>query len=162
MKKIQMKITSNDIDNVINEIQLMKKDVKGKVHNLIEELVDKGVEIAKAEVRRLGAYYTGELESNIVGYFSPTLGAGIIKANAPYAIFVEFGTGVVGEGNPHPDKGDWEYDINNHGDDGWLYFNERDNKWHWTKGMESRPFLYNTVLELQKLAKDEAKVVFKR
>ena len=163
MAEITVGLTPKSIDAAIRKVERYKKELNPKVSLLIQSLTDAGVEIAKAQVRELGAWYTGELEESITGYFSPSLQAGIIKAGAPYAIYVEFGTGVVGEGQPHPEPPDgWKYDSNEHGESGWWYFNERDQKWHWTKGMESRPFMYNTFLELQRLAKGEAKVVFRR
>lgn len=75
-----------------------------------------------------------------------------------YAMFVEFGTGVVGEDNPHPNPSmsNWIYDINEHGESGWWYqsrendpnptkYITKSGQWlAWTKGMPSRPFMYLT------------------
>jgi len=144
--KIQMKLTTRSIEDAIREVKEYKRELNDRVKALIKELVDKGVEIAKAQVRELGAVYTGELEESITGFFDEETGLGIIRTDCPYAIYVEFGTGVVGERNPHPEPIEgWQYDVNEHGDKGWWYFNERDQKWHWTKGMVSRPFMYNTL-----------------
>jgi len=144
--KIQMKLTTRSIEDAIREVKEYKRELNDRVKALIRELVDKGVEIAKAQVRELGAVYTGQLEESITGFFDEETGLGIIRTDCPYAIYVEFGTGVVGERNPHPEPIEgWQYDVNEHGDKGWWYFNERDQKWHWTKGMVSRPFMYNTL-----------------
>jgi hypothetical protein len=146
MAKIQMKLTTRSIEDAIREVKEYKRKLNDRVKALIRELVDNGVEIAKAQVRELGAVYTGELEESITGFFDEETGLGIIRTDCPYAIYVEFGTGVVGERNPHPEPIEgWQYDVNEHGDKGWWYFNERDQKWHWTKGMVSRPFMYNTL-----------------
>lgn len=95
-------------------------------------------------------------------------------------MFVEFGTGIVGAGGPeHPflrgsHQVDWEYDDKGHGESGWWYPTTYDdpnttkefrpagkNKkgesyragwWAWTKGQESRPFLYNTWLYISRSA----------
>ncbi len=162
MTKISFSLDSKSIDEAIKQLGEYKKSFNKKVEGLIEALVDKGIEIAKMQIRELNASYTGELEGSITGYFSPSLGVGIIKTNCPYAIYVEFGTGIVGANNPHPAPEGWKYDINEHGDKGWVYFNERDGKWHWTKGIKSRPFMYNTAKELTKIAGDTAKVVFRK
>ena len=162
MAKITVTLTPESIDAAIEEVRRYKRKLYDRTSEIIKDLVDEGVEIAKNQLRELGAVYTGDLEASITGYFDEETGVGIIKTDSPYAICVEFGTGIVGEGSPHPAPEGWEYDINGHGEKGWWYFNERDQKWHWTKGIESRPFMYNTFLELQRLAKDEAKVVFKR
>jgi hypothetical protein len=162
VRKITLDLSTRDINRAIRELQRYKKELNEKVSRLIETLTDYGVDVAKAQVRELGAWYTGELESSITGYFSPTVGVGIIKAGSPYAVYVEFGTGIVGQTSPHPDPKDWQYDINKHGEDGWIYFNERDDRWHWTKGFESRPFMYNTARELEKECVRIAKEVFAR
>lgn len=160
MRKITLDLSTRDINRAIRELQRYKKELNEKVSRLIETLTDYGVDVAKAQVRELGAWYTGELESSITGYFSPTVGVGVIKAGSPYAVYVEFGTGIVGQTSPHPDPKDWQYDINKHGEDGWIYFNERDDRWHWTKGFESRPFMYNTARELEKECVRIAREVF--
>lgn len=159
--RIKVGLDPKSIESAIKEIKKHRGGLKDKVAALIEILTEGGVEIAKAEIRQMGAIYTGELEESITGYFSPALGVGIIKTDCPYAVYVEYGTGVVGKENPHPAPEGWQYDMNQRGEKGWWYFNERDKKWHWTKGMESRPFMYNTFLELQRLVEEQAKVVFK-
>jgi len=160
--KIKMKLTTRSIEEAIDEVKAYKKQLSEKTVALIKTLVDVGVEIAKAQVRELGAVYTGELEESITGFFDPEVGIGIVRAGVPYAIYVEFGTGIVGKQNPHPAPEGWKYDINEHGEKGWVYFNERDQKWHWTKGMKSRPFMYNTLLELQRQVDDIAREVFNK
>jgi len=78
-----------------------------------------------------------------------------------HAMFVEFGTGIEGEDNPHPNvtfnDAFWEYDTNSHGEKGWWYptdesdtnptkkYSEKKGIWFaWTKGMPARPFMYRT------------------
>jgi len=161
-KKIIFGLSTKEINRAIRELEQYKKELNRKTSLLIEALTDRGVEIAKAQIRELGAVYTGELEESITGYFNPTVQVGIIRAGAPYAIYVEFGTGVVGAGSPHPAPAGWRYDVNNHGEAGWWYFNDRDQKWHWTKGIKSRPFMYNTVQILERESVRIAKEVFKR
>lgn len=162
MSKIVSKLDSKSIDEAIAQVKEFKKSLNKKVEGLVRTLVDEGVQIAKMQIREMDAFYTGELEASITGYFSPSLGVGIIKTDCPYAVYVEFGTGIVGQGNPHPAPEGWKYDINEHGEKGWVYYNERDGKWHWTKGMASRPFMYNTAKELERIAGDRARVVFRK
>lgn len=162
MRKISFGLSVKEINRAIREIEKYKAELNAKISMLIEALTDYGVEIAKVQVRSLGAWYTGELESSISGYFSPSTGVGIIKAGAPYAVYVEFGTGVVGASAPHPAPTGWAYDVNGHGESGWWYYNPNDGRVHWTKGMESRPFMYNTVRELEQICVSVAKEVFGR
>lgn len=118
--------------------------------------------MAKAELVRLGANYSGETLASINGYYSPSAGVGIIRAGAWWAAYIEFGTGVVGSANPHPEPKNWGYDLNQHGDNGWVYYNDKDSKYHWTKGMASRPFMYNTYRELERECGRIAREVFSR
>lgn len=162
MRKISFGLSVKEINRAIREVEKYKAELSNKMSMLIEALTDYGVEIAKVQVRQLGAWYTGELESSISGYFSPSLGVGIIKAGAPYAVYVEFGTGVVGKSQPHPSPDDWRYDINEHGESGWWYFNDYTGHPQWTKGMPSRPFMYNTARELENACERVAREVFGR
>ncbi len=164
MRKITTDLSVRDINRAIRELEKYKRDLNRKANLLIQTLTDLGVDIAKAQIREMGAWYTGELESSIEGYFSPTWGAGVIKAGSFYAIYVEFGTGVVGQSSPHP-KADslWAYNIPSDAKDetgGWWYYNDRDNRLHYTHGMESRPFMYNTVRKLEEECARIAKEVF--
>ena len=162
MPKYTIKLNPKDIGRVIKDIEKYKRELTEKVNLLIEELTDYGVQVAKAQVRELGAWYTGELESSIEGYLSPSVGVGIIKAGAPYAVYVEFGTGVVGSGSPHPAPAGWRYDVNAHGESGWWYFNDNTGRMQWTKGMPSRPFMFNTARKLEEDCKEIAREVFGR
>ena len=157
---IKAGLNTRDLDRAIKEVRQYKQDVISKTKALVEVLTDSGVEVARVQLAELGAEYTGQLSSSIVGYFSPATSVGIIRAGAWYAVFVEFGTGVVGASSPHPDPTGWQYDANGHGDKGWVYFNDDDQKWHWTKGMPSRPFMYNTARTLEKECLQIAKGVF--
>lgn len=77
-------------------------------------------------------------------------------------LYVEFGTGVVGSRTPHSLMSSMSYDANGHGDKGWWYPTDESDpnphKWTdpngvlraWTRGMPSRPFMYETMLWLQK------------
>ena len=83
---------------------------------------------------------------------------GYVKCKCGYAVYVEFGTGVVGSRKPHPDISiaGWKYDVNGHGELGWWY-RGKDGTLYWTKGFESRPFMYNTAQQLRTLVVPTAK-----
>lgn len=163
MKRISFGLSQKEIQSAIRQVEQYKKDLNRKCQLLVQALTAKGVEIAKFNVQNLGAFYTGELESSIDGYYSPNLGVGIICAGSWYAVYVEFGTGIRGKEAQHPLSGEagWVYDVNDHGENGWIYYNDRDGKYHWTDGMPSRPFMYDTVKELDKICEEVARAVFK-
>lgn len=67
----------------------------------------KGVEIARVQIADLDAIFTSELISSIHSeYKGSTKGGGIwaVVAGTDHAMFVEFGTGTVGQQNPYPGK----------------------------------------------------------
>jgi phage gpG-like protein len=162
-KTISFGLSVKEIQSAIKQVEAYKKELTVKCQRLVEVLTAKGIDIAKFHVRDLGAFYTGELESSIGGYYSPSLGTGIIYAGSFYAVWVEFGSGMVGEQSPHPLAGQvgYVYDVNDHGSAGWTYFNDSDGKYHWTTGMPSRPFMYLTAKELDAICEKVAKQVFK-
>ena len=157
---IRFSLDRKDIDRAIKELKQFKNEFLKKCNQLVQELTDYGVDVAKVEVTQLDAVYSGELRDSIEGYFSPTTGVGIIRAGALYAVYVEFGTGVVGSQSPHPNPNGYQYDIHNHGEDGWVYYNDDIDGFRWTKGFKSRPFMYNTARQLEKDFKRIAEEVF--
>ena len=157
---IKFSLNEKDIDRAIKELAQFKAEFLEKCNRLIEALTDHGVEVAKVQVQQLDAVYTGELMNSIEGYYSPTYNVGIIKAGATYAAYVEFGTGVVGMQSPHPNPQGWQYDVNQHGDEGWVYYDDESGTFRWTRGFKSRPFMYNTARQLEKDCKRIAKEVF--
>ena len=158
---ISFGLNTKDINRALRDIEKYKQELIRKCNELIQQLTEYGAEFAKFEVLRLGAFDTGELADNIHGFFDPESRVGFVRADCWYAIYVEYGTGVVGANNPHPDATGWIYDINHHGDNGWVYFNEREGKIMRTKGQPSSPFMYNTFRELQQKAREIASTVFR-
>ena len=159
---IKFRFNPTEIDYAIRKIEQYKKMFLFKCEKLVRALTREGIEIASVQVAQLDAIDTGKLLTNVGGYFDTKSGVGIIKADTPYAIYVEFGTGVVGKQSPHPKPKGYKYDVNNHGDKGWLYYDENSGEFKWTKGFKSRPFMYNTARKLEKECAKIAVEVFGR
>lgn len=163
-----MKITVNmlsqkSIDRAAERLQNYADDLADKCTLLTVKLAEKGIQTARIKIATYDAFYTGQLLDSINYERGAVIQNGdewIVYTDCPWAKFVEFGTGVVGKSNPHPDVGivGWKYDTNEHGEAGWYYF--RDGEWHWTKGMPSRPFMYETSVELREDIVKIAKEVF--
>ena len=148
---------SGELGKASKAVVEFEKELKDGLYGLCETLLDEGVLVAKMEIMEMPAVDTGELLDSIEhGVFDRKSGFGIIKATAYYAIFVEYGTGMIGAMNPHPEAGEagWDYDVNGRGEKGWIYYGW-DFKKHWTRGMPSRPFMYNTMMTLKDLAEQE-------
>ena len=153
LKSIHMELSTQSINNAIREIREFRRQLRETCLELVEELTMEGAEIAKMQVASMEAVDTGELEQSIQGLFFPSERCGFVIAECPYAIYVEYGTGIVGEANPHPEAaGNWDYDVNGHDIQGWVYKSDKDGKFHWTVGYISRPFMYNTLRWLEEAA----------
>jgi len=151
--KITMTLDPSSITKAIREVKKYKKDFERKVEKLIKLLVDKGVEIA----RELVPVDFGDLRESIQGRVED--GKGLIYTDCPYAIYVEFGFGVVGGRDPHP-KISVQYDVNHHGEKGWFYFDKKRGVWRWSKGQPSKPFMFHTAQRLEEYVPEAVKEVF--
>lgn len=163
MKKVEIKINLNkkgSLENGVKELKNYRLRVQEKTSLLVQKLTDYGAEIVGIKIVNMGAYYSGELLQGVSGYYSPTLNAGFVKVASDHVAFVEFGTGVVGQNNPHRNgeylsKAAWSYAsgakifTTKDGRVGWIYPTD-DGGFRFTEGMESRPFMYETALELHR------------
>lgn len=173
MKNIKVNVLDpKSIDKAIKAINKYKQEVEQKAVALAQRLTDLGADIVRMKIVEMGAYATGELLSGVDGYFSPTLNAGFIRVTSDHAAFVEFGTGVVGQQNPHKNGeylslASWGYATGSKifttkdGRVGWIYPTD-DGVFRFTEGMGSRPFMYETALELERQYAKVAKEVFGR
>ena len=100
---INMTLDAKSIDNAIREIRHIQEQLVEAMNDLIRKLADEGVKEAKAQVAAMDAVDTGELERSIYGYYDPESRIGYVIAGAAHAFYVEYGTGPVGEDNPHPE-----------------------------------------------------------
>ena len=165
LRTIDVDLSTESIDRAIREIGEVKTRLRQFLRELAEELTKQGTDIAKMQVASMEAVDTGDLENSIYGYYSPSEHVGFILAPSPHAFYVEYGTGVIAQANPHPEQGlrGVQYDVNGHGMAGWVYPSEdgwilgkNGMKYAWTRGMPARPFMYNTGKWLEEAAKTVA------
>lgn len=136
----------------LNLARAVEIGIKSGIKDFSEKLLSKLIE-------NISSYGLGD--SNMIGQLNlDVLDDGLsLTIDGEYAMFVEYGTGIVGEHSPHPkpDRHNWIYDINSHGDEGWWYpstssdpnptkYQSENGWWAWTAGMSSRPFMYTTWL----------------
>jgi len=129
----------------------------GGLNKELEQAIDTAMDILMERAYKRMLMYMGTMEthsgtlatSNLASTIVPyRINNGfVIEVEGDYALYVEFGTGVVGLDNPHPNLTmfgeNWVYNHKGKGHAGWYYFDE-DGTRHWTKGMPSRPFMYKT------------------
>lgn len=170
MKKIVVRLDPKSIDKAIKELNAYKKEIETKAKLLVQRLIDEGAEIARIKIVSMGAVDTSELLAGVDGYFSPLLNAGFVRVSSDHVAFVEFGTGVVGQQSPHRNgeylsKASWGYATGQKifttkdGKVGWIYPTD-DGGFRFTEGMQSRPFMYETALALQREFPRIAREVF--
>lgn len=162
------------IKNLQNQLLYYKNNtLQHKVDLLAKTLADKGVDFAQVNVAKLDAIFTGELIASIYTKFGES-GKGeavfYVVADSSHAVFVEFGTlGSLGGKQeypyPFPEGVEWKYGSGKHiiqrenGEYGWFYKTD-DGKVYWSSGMDARPFMYETAMELRQIVEQTAKEVF--
>ena len=173
MPKFKTDLSVSGIEKLKKEIiNYRDNTLQQKVNLLAERLADKGVDIARANVSKLDAIFTGELLSSIhKRQVSSGKGTAVffVVTDSDHAAFVEFGTGQMGQEMPYPyplpEGVTWDYNTGktifevSPGQYGWFY--ERDGQWYFTQGMPSRPFMYETTMELYEMVVQTARDVFK-
>lgn len=128
----------NGLDKVLNEF--------------LRSIAEYGVRLERKFIsEQVTEYSTGELAQSIQVVLGEKKNTFIIRVNAEYALFVEYGTGIEGASNPHPEPLDgWEYDVNEHGEAGWVY--RKNGKYFWTAGQVGKRFVWDTYMELELIA----------
>lgn len=172
-RTIDMTLDRRSINNAIREIEECKRQLTEAMDALIRDLAEQGAQVARMQVTSFDAVDSGELEHSIYGYFDPASRIGYVIAGAAHAFYVEYGTGVVGADNPHPDpeRAGWSYDVHGHGAGGWIYDKGSDDTFgnrslnggqgiRWTAGQPSRPFMYNTLVWLEEAAESLGRKIF--
>lgn len=155
MARYKVGLSAKEFRNLSKQIREYRESLSDKCEEFAYRLAEEGVAIAQMKILSFDAVMSGELLDSM------NLEAGTIVSNGAtyyiftdceWAEFVEFGTGIVGSDNPHPEAGlgNWKYDTNSHGEKGWFYF--KGGEWHWTKGMPSRPFMYETGQALRDMS----------
>ena len=185
-KKFKTDLSTDGIEKLIQDLLNYKNnELQQKVDLLARTLAEKGVKIAKANITKLDAIFTGELLSSVhleQGNSGGGKAVFFVVADSEHAAFVEFGTGQLGKEAPYPfplpPGVDWQYNTGKTirqakediyvggsvyvsvGEYFWSYIG-KDGKLHITKGMPSRPFLHETTIELMQTVEKTAKEIFK-
>ncbi len=91
--------------------------------------------------------------------------SGGIQTTDEIDTYREFGTGIVGSNNPHIAeylvKVGWKYDVNEHGEKGWIYPKD-DGTYGWTKGLPAEKKFYEAIIEMEERLPEIAKGKFRK
>lgn len=161
--RIKLALSVESVNDAIKQVNAYGKSLERKCEELSKRLVELGVEVAKVTVRK----DTGELESGI--RFEKGLdGEYLLVSEGEYAIFVEFGTGVVGQGtypgNLLPGYG---YDerrtpaAHDPIDPTIWYYRDRDGRVRSTRGQTANAYMATSAEAMRNAILATAKEVFK-
>lgn len=126
----------------------------------VRKTLNKATTLVHGQAKSLAPVDTGGLAGSIrmevkktpMGY------QGRVHTNLEYAMYVEFGTGVKGNGTyPYKLEG-----VNlTYKDKGWCYWSDKEDKWIYTKGQVAQPYMYpalkNNEKYIEKLFKEGVK-----
>jgi hypothetical protein len=164
VKKITVPLSDKGITNAIKQLNVYKRNLNRKIQALIAAMVAYGEDYAINEV---GHVDTGETLETIRGYRNGNKGVIVAGGNA---VWLEFGSGTryngpVGE-SPHPMGVELGMTIGEYGEgrganpNGWWYYDESGQVKH-TYGIPATLFMWKTARELERIAPELAREVFK-
>ena len=151
--KFHMKLSAESV----REYQKFLKRYLDKLPEVAENIVNRVSEIGLE-----GNYQSTEKipvknNGNIV--------SGGIRTTNEADTYKEFGTGIVGSNNPHISdilaKIGWKYDVNKHGEKGWIY-PKADGSFGWTKGISAQKKFYNAIKNMEREFQNIAIEEFKK
>lgn len=118
----------------------------------LKEAVQKATQLVHGQAKALAPADTGLLRESIHMQVKDTGKAieGRVYTNTEYAAYVEFGTGIKGNGTyPYQVEGlNLEYRNK-----GWAYYDEDKGEWIYTKGQKAQPYMYPALKQNEKAIK---------
>lgn len=175
-RKIRMTLDTRSIDAAIAEVKGRKRYTETRIAKICNVLCDRAVEICKANLLAEGAYKEGDLYRSIKADAICENGRFriFLKADSRHAAYVEFGSGIVGRQNKHPQvgekraerykKGGWYTQADGkdmEAEYGWEpIFGKDGSVYYFTLGQPAKPFMYNTMVQLRKEFPEIVKEVF--
>jgi len=149
---------TKSVNNALELLELFPRKTDLAIKNAMAELADRIEKRLIQELATFGLAGSSIASSIIINRYDDGIS---IAVTSDYAMFVEFGTGIIGQTNPHPNLSfggeEWMYDVNDHGISGWWYpttesdpnptkkYDANKNTWFaWTAGQEAKPFMYRT------------------
>ena len=131
--------------------QLTKKF--NKIANVyLRPAMNKATTLVHGQAKELAPVDKGDLAGSIHMEVKETGGTivGRVYTNLEYAAYVEFGTGVTGNGT-------YPYEVEglslSYRDKGWAYFDEDEGEWIYTKGQVAQPYMYPALHNHEKTIK---------
>lgn len=156
---IDINLNFNNYDKWESKFKKLNKEFEKALDEGMLEFINKF-----QDKLRENAQLNGVTDPKILGnmILTPYENGYMLTIASEQIAYVEYGVGIVGSQNKHPKvPNGWIYDINNHGNSGWIYpvvtqmdYIYKDKKFvskdgnilAWTKGRKPKPFVYQTWL----------------
>lgn len=157
MSNINAKFNTKLSLKSIEEYQEFLKKYKEKIPKAVENIVTKVSKVGLQDNYKSTEIIPTKNEGNVI--------TGGIKTTDVKDTYKEFGTGIIGNQNPHISdilsQIGWKYDVNEHGEKGWIYPKE-DGTFGWTKGISAQKKFYNAMKNMEDSFQTIAIEEFKR
>lgn len=160
--RIPLELSVDSVAAAEKQVEAYGKSLEEKCDELARRLVELGVEVAKITVRK----DTGDLESAI-GFEKVGEGEYLVIVENDHAIFVEFGTGVVGQGT-YPGKliDGYGYDerrtpaAHDPIDPTKWYYRDREGRIRSTRGQTANAYMATSAEQMRQAVLKTAREVF--
>lgn len=148
IKTINVELSSKGLQQLKNELLEFKSNLQNIKTSFIENSLDWIITQANYYFMERTRKHGSSSLTNIMQlwvYYPIDDNTYRLVNESEVGAYVEFGTGIVGklDTNNRASQVGWQYDVNNHGNDGWTYYNEEIGAYVHTKGYAGKSFLYD-------------------
>lgn len=169
-------LSISSIQNLKSQLEKYRDDLQNKCRKLVAELANIGINVAEAKIGEspLGKYISikTDITEEQAGCKAILIATGAVKESEGYEPFntllaVEFGAGIHYNPTPNPNADKFGFGVGTfpgqiHAfEDGWYYWDEKNEKWKYTHGVRATMPMYNASLEITQNIIKKAKEVFK-
>lgn len=146
----EMHLSLSDIEEYCKALDEYKKKLPSIAQNIVKRVSEIGLQDNHKSTELLPVVTTGGKVT------------GGIHTTDEIDTYREYGTGIVGSNNPHPDvMSGWIYDVNNHGEKGWKY-PKGDGTYGWTRGIPASRKFYNAMIKMEEAFPSIAQEEFRK
>lgn len=176
-KPLKADLSISSIRNLQKELEKYRDSLTYKCRLLAEELAKTGIKVAQAKIDEstLGKYVTikTDITEEKAGCKAILVATGEVKESEGYAPFntllaIEFGAGIHYNKTPNPNADKFGLGVGTfpgqiHAfEDGWHYWDHKEQKWRYTHGVKATMPMYNASMEIQQNIVKIAKDVFRK
>lgn len=159
-----MGLSASSVRSARQRLERYAAGLPAKVDELCRRLAEEGVTAAVKALHDADAHETGELESSLQ---VERMGDRdyLVVTHCGYAVYVEFGTGVVGAGGTYPGTmpegvtGPLSRTSKAREDGSWVYYDKRQGRYRVTKGQLPTGFMAQASAEMRERLAEIAREV---